>query len=174
MTRSITTNIKPNILITKRDKLTAEITRSWRIIATENVVKKGFTRNYDLRALLTHIRAMYEELVILKLRIQCANMGMKFKDLPKDANIINIYKLSALNEFYVKLGEMAKEHTINPVLKAKRGKKGLAVNEELTYNYLRAKKNECSLPLNELRKKIAEFNDNTDLNEEEIPLFLAA
>lgn len=40
MTRSITTNIKPNILITKRDKLTAEITRSWRIIATENVVKK--------------------------------------------------------------------------------------------------------------------------------------
>ena len=101
-------------------------------------------------------------------------MGIKLKDLSSDANIINIYKLSALNEYMVKLDEMMKHHTINPVLKAKRGKKGLAVNEELTYNYLRAKKNECSLPLNELRKKIAEFNDNTDLNEEETPLFLAA
>lgn len=174
MTRSITTNIKPNILITKRDKLTAEITRSWRIIATENVVKKGFTRNYDLRALLTHIRAMYEELVILKLRIQCANMGMKFKDLPKDANIINIYKLSTLNEFYVKLGEMAKEHTINPVLKAKKGKRNLGITEELTRTYFRNMQNGCLLTLNSLRKAIADFNDNTDLSDDSAPLYLVA
>lgn len=174
MTRSITTNIKPNILITKRDKLTAKITRSWRIIATENVVKKGFTRNYDLRALLTYIRAMYEELVILKLRIQCANMGMKFKDLPKDANIINIYKLSALNEFYVKLGEMAKEHTINPVLKAKKGKRNLGITEELTRTYFRNMQNGCLLTLNSLRKAIADFNDNTDLSDDSAPLYLVA
>ncbi len=172
--KSITKTIKPNMLIDKRDKLTNEISHYWKIIATENVLKKGLTRNYDLKSLLIHIRATYDELVIVKLRIQCANMGIKLKDLSSDANIINIYKLSALNEYIVKLDEMMKHHTINPVLKAKRGKKGLAVNEELTYNYLRAKKNECSLPLNELRKKIAEFNDNTDLNEEEIPLFLAA
>ena len=174
MTKSITTDIKPNTLITKRDSITSEISRYWKIIATENVIKKGVSRNYDLKSLLVRIKALYDQLILIKLRIQCANMGMKLKDLPKDANIINIYKLSALNEYMVKLDEMMKHHTINPVLKAKRGKKGLAVNEELTYNYLRAKKNECSLPLNELRKKIAEFNDNTDLNEEEIPLFLAA
>ena len=174
MTKSITTDIKPNTLITKRDSITSEISRYWKIIATENVIKKGVSRNYDLKSLLVRIKALYDQLILIKLRIQCANMGMKLKDLPKDANIINIYKLSALNEYMVKLDEMMKHHTINPVLKAKRGKKGLAVNEELTYNYLRAKKNECSLPLNELRKKIAEFNDNTDLNEEETPLFLAA
>ena len=74
--KSITTNIKPNILINKRDSLTSNISRYWKIIATENVVRKGFKRNYDMKALLTQIRAMYDELVIVKLRIQCANIGM--------------------------------------------------------------------------------------------------
>ena len=95
--KSITKTIKPNMLIDKRDKLTNEISRYWKIIATENVLKKGLTRNYDLKSLLIHIRATYDELVIVKLRIQCANMGIKLKDLSSDANIINIYKLSALN-----------------------------------------------------------------------------
>ena len=117
---------------------------------------------------------MYEELVILKLRIQCANMGMKFKDLPKDANIINIYKLSALNEFYVKLGEMAKEHTINPVLKAKKGKRNLGITEELTRTYFRNMQNGCLLTLNSLRKAIADFNDNTNLSDDSAPLYLVA
>lgn len=172
--KSITTNIKPNILITKRDKLTDEISRYWRIIKTENVIKKGFKRNYDLKALLVTIRAMYDELLIVKLRIQCANMGMKFKDLPKDANIINIYKLSSLNEYYVKLRELIEKHTINPVLKAKKGKRALTITEELTRSYLRGKQNECTLNLNELRKAIADFNDNTDLSDDSAPLFLIA
>ena len=172
--KSITTNIKPNILITKRDKLTDEISRYWRIIKTENVIKKGFKRNYDLKVLLVTIRAMYDELLIVKLRIQCANMGMKFKDLPKDANIINIYKLSSLNEYYVKLGELIEKHTINPVLKAKKGKRALTITEELTRSYLRGKQNECTLNLNELRKAIADFNVNTDLSDDSAPLFLIA
>lgn len=172
--KSITTNIKPNILITKRDKLTDEISRYWRIIKTENVIKKGFKRNYDLKTLLVTIRAMYDELLIVKLRIQCANMGMKFKDLPKDANIINIYKLSSLNEYYVKLGELIEKHTINPVLKAKKGKRALTITEELTRSYLRGKQNECTLNLNELRKAITDFNDNTDLSDDSAPLFLIA
>lgn len=172
--KSITTNIKLNILITKRDKLTDEISRYWRIIKTENVIKKSFKRNYDLKALLVTIRAMYDELLIVKLRIQCANMGMKFKDLPKDANIINIYKLSSLNEYYVKLGELIEKHTINPVLKAKKGKRALTITEELTRSYLRGKQKECTLNLNELRKAIADFNDNTDLSDDSAPLFLIA
>lgn len=108
MTKSITTDIKPNTLITKRDSITSEISRYWKIIATENVIKKGVSRNYDLKSLLVRIKALYDQLILIKLRIQCANMGMKLKDLPKDANIINIYKLSALNEYYVKLDEMMK------------------------------------------------------------------
>ena len=59
--KSITKTIKPNMLIDKRDKLTNEISRYWKIIATENVLKKGLTRNYDLKALLIQIRATYDE-----------------------------------------------------------------------------------------------------------------
>lgn len=173
MTRSITTNIKPNILITKRDKLTRLLVAG-ELQLQRMQLKKVLLVIMIYEHQLTHIRAMYEELVILKLRIQCANMGMKFKDLPKDANIINIYKLSALNEFYVKLGEMAKEHTINPVLKAKKGKRNLDITEELTRTYFRNMQNGCLLTLNSLRKAIADFNDNTDLSDDSAPLYLVA
>ena len=171
MTKSITTDIKPNTLITKRDSITSEISRYWKIIATENVIKKGVSRNYDLKSLLVRIKALYDQLILIKLRIQCANMGMKLKDLPKDANIINIYKLSALNEYYVKLDEMMK-HTINPILKAKKGKRNLGITEEITRNYFRNKQSECLITLNELRKAIADFNDNTDLSDDTAPLYL--
>ena len=172
--KSITKTIKPNMLIDKRDKLTNEISRYWKIIATENVLKKGLTRNYDLKSLLIHIRATYDELVIVKLRIQCANMGIKLKDLSSDANIINIYKLSALNGYMVKLDEMMKHHTINPVLKAKKGKRNLGITEELTRTYFRNMQNGCLLTLNSLRKAIADFNDNTDLSDDSAPLYLVA
>ena len=172
--KSITKTIKPNMLIDKRDKLTNEISRYWKIIATEHGLKKGLTRNYDLKSLLIHIRATYDELVIVKLRIQCANMGIKLKDLSSDANIINIYKLSALNEYMVKLDEMMKHHTINPVLKAKKGKRNLGITEELTRTYFRNMQNGCLLTLNSLRKAIADFNDNTDLSDDSAPLYLVA
>ena len=80
MTKSITTDIKPNTLITKRDSITSEISRYWKIIATENVIKKGVSRNYDLKSLLVRIKALYDQLILIKLRIQCANMGIKLKD----------------------------------------------------------------------------------------------
>lgn len=172
MAKSITTDIKPNTLITKRDSITSEISRYWKIIATENVIKKGVSRNYDLKSLLVRIKALYDQLILIKLRIQCANMGMKLKDLPKDANIINIYKLSALNEYYVKLDEMMKKHIINPILKAKKGKRNLDVTEEITRNYFRNKQSKCLITLNELRKAIADFNDNTDLSDDTAPLYL--
>lgn len=166
--------IKGNTLIDKRNKITNDISRYWSIIATENVVKKGTIRNYDLKALLNQIKALYEQLIIIKLRIQCANMGIKIKDLPKDANIINIYKLSAYNEYFVKIDEMLRKHTINPIIKVKKGKKALSVTEELTYSYLKNIKDKTAIECNQLRKDIAKFNDSNDLSDDTIPLFLVA
>lgn len=166
--------IKGNTLIDKRNKITNDINRYWSIIATENVVKKGTVRNYDLKALLNQIKALYEQLIIVKLRIQCANMGIKIKDLPRDANIINIYKLSAYNEYFVKIDEMLRKHTINPVIKVKKGKRALSVTEELTYSYLKNIKDKTAIECNQLRKDIAKFNDNNDLSDDTIPLFLVA
>ena len=166
--------IKGNTLIGERNKITNEIGRFWNIIATENIVKKGTMRNYDLKQLLTRIKALYDQSIIVKLRIQCANMGMKIKDLPRNANIINIYKLSAYNEYFVKLDEMMRKHTINPIVKQKKGKKALSVIEELTYSYLKNLRDKTAIELNQLRKDIAKFNDNEDLTDDTIPLFLAA
>lgn len=174
MKSTINTELKPNTLILERTKIENEIRRYWGIIKDENVIKKNQKRTYDMKQLLIKIKALSEQLVIIKLRIQCINLGLKLKDLPKDANIINIYKLDVLDKYYVKLTEILKYHTINPVIKAKKGKRNISVTEELTYKFVSNKINECKLELNELRKKITDFNDNTDMSDDTVPLFLVA
>lgn len=166
--------IKANKLIDERNKLTTEISKLWNIIATENVLRKGNKRNYDLKQVLYRIKDLYETTILTKLKIQCINMGIKLKDLPKDANIINIYKLSAYNEYCVKVDEMMRLHTINPTIKVKRGKRALSVTEELTHAYFEREKREYTLKTNELRKRIEEFNNNTEIEEEDVPLYLVA
>lgn len=52
--------VKVDYLIAKRDQLTADINKYWRIINTENVIKKGFSRNYDMKNLLEKIKELYE------------------------------------------------------------------------------------------------------------------
>lgn len=153
--------VKADYLIAKRDSLTKEINRYWSIINSENVVRKGYTRNYDMKNLLHTIRRLYDEQVVIKLRLQCANMGMKLKDLSLDANVINIYKLSALKEYYVRLGMI---RTIDPVKKAKKGKRALSVTEELTRNFITARKTEVKLLINTLEKKVKDFNADTDID----------
>ena len=112
-------------------------------------------------------------MVLIKLQIQCANMGIKLKDLPKDANIINIYRLTAYNNFVVKVDEMMKKHTINPLVKIKKGKRKLAVTEELTYSYLEREKNRGLLEANKIRKEIENFNNNTEIDNT-VPTYLVA
>lgn len=174
MKSTISTELKPNALILERTKIENEIRRYWNIIKDENVIKKNQKRTYDMKQLLIRIKALSDQLVIVKLRIQCVNLGLKLKDLPKDANIINIYKLDVLDKYYVKLTEILKYHTINPIVKAKKGKKNLSVTEELTNKFVSNKLSECKLELNELRKKITNFNDNTDIADDSVPIFLVA
>lgn len=171
--KKIDLEIKANTLVDKRNSLTAEISRYWKIIENENVIKKGMKRNYDLKAILVLLEGLYNKLTIIKLRLQCLNMGIKFKDLDKNANIINIYKLSAFNEYYVKIDELIRKHTISVKLKMRKGKKNLSYTEELTSSYLDNIKKEYSLKCNKLRKAIEDFNNNTEADNE-IPEFLAA
>lgn len=166
-------NIKCNKLIEERDQLTVQIAKMWDIIATENVIRKGCVRNYDMKTTLTHIKHLYDKVINVKLQIQCANMGIKLKDLPENANIINIYRLTAYNNYIVKVDEMMKKHTINPLVKIKRGKRKLAVTEELTYSYLEREKNRYTLLANKIRKEIEDFNNNTEIDNT-VPTYLVA
>lgn len=163
--------IKLLALIAKRDALSTEISKYWNIIRTENIVRKGYIRNYDVKALLTFIHNLSDERANIKLRILCANLGMPYKNITLDCNQINVFKLSEITEYSVQLGMI---DTINPTLKAKKGKKALSNTEVLTENYLKARIKECKLQIVELKKKMIEYNDATEIDMSEAPMYLVA
>lgn len=67
---------------TRRDELSKEITKYWNIIKNENVISTEAKRNFDLKVMLTKISEMSEERLLMKLYLQCINMGYKkFSDL---------------------------------------------------------------------------------------------
>lgn len=164
-------DLKPNKLIQKRVDIEGRINRYWNIIEKENVVPKSKIRNYDLKAIINEFKGLYDQLVDVKLRIQCANLGIKYKDLPSDANIINVYRYSALSDYKKRLTMIMNKFTIPTKTKIKYGKRKLRVSEELSSDYLKKLIDECTLPLNALQKSIADFNENVTI-EDEVPTYL--
>ena len=50
-------------IITKRDNLSETITRNWDIIKSENVVFRGYKRNYDMKLVLDNILTLCKEII---------------------------------------------------------------------------------------------------------------
>ena len=124
---------------TRRDELSKEITKYWNIIKNENVISKEATRNFDLKVLLTKIEEMAEERILMKLYLQCINMGYKkFSELPASNNYFTIFSLSEKSE---QLFHLTKVRTIDPKIKRAKSKKGLNITEELTSAYITNLKN---------------------------------
>lgn len=163
--------IKLQALITKRDAISTEISKYWNIIRTENIVRKGYIRNYDIKALLIRIKELADSRVTIKLRILCANLGISFKNMLPGCNQVDVFKLCEISE---QCAQYMQIKTINPILKAKKGKKTLSNTEVLTDNYLRTRVKECKLQINELKKKMLEYNEETEVDLDEIPMYLAA
>ena len=166
--------IKPSDLLTNRDKLSREITSLWNIIRTENIISKSDKRNYDIESTYSRIKRLTDERIKTKLRQQCVNLGISFKDLNPNANVINIYKLCEITEQKVQLLDILKNHTIAPALKAKVGKKGLDRTEILTSAFVKKELKKADLLINELKKKIDDFNNEVEIEEEESSVYLAA
>lgn len=165
-------SITSKYIITKRKELSNEITKYWNIIKNENVIPTGAKRNFDLKALLALIQEKAEERLLLKLYLQCINMGYKkFSELPKDNNYLAIFTLSEKQE---QLFHLSKIKTIDPKLKRSKGKKNLNTTEELTSAYIANLKKKLQLEINGLNKEIEDFNESAELNLEEAPLSLAA
>lgn len=157
---------------TNRDNLSKEITKYWNIIKNENVISKEATRNFNLKAVLSKIQEMAEERMLMKLYLQCINMGYKkFSELPVNNNYLTIFMLSEKNE---QLFHLNKIRTIDPKIKRAKGKKGLNITEELTSSYITTLKNKLQLEINKLNKDLEDFNDSAELNIESAPLSLAA
>lgn len=146
----------------RRDELSKEITKLWNIIKRENVVPKAYRRNYDMEATLATIKELAEERILMKLYLQCINMGYeKFSELKANNNYITIFTLSEKQEQLFHLGKVP---TINTLKKRKVGKKNLGENEVFTYQALAKKRNELQLEINSLTKQLEEFNEKASLD----------
>ena len=165
-------SITSKYIITRRKELSNEITKYSNIIKNENVIPTGAKRNFDLKALILDIQAKAEERILLKLYLQCINMGYKkFSELPITNNYLDIFTLSEKQE---QLFHLSKIKTLDPKLKRAKGKKNLDKTEELTSAYISSLKAKLQLEINALNKKIEDFNNSAELNIEEAPLSLAA
>lgn len=165
-------SITSKYIIARRKELSNEITKYWNIIKNENVIPTGAKRNFDLKALILDIQAKAEERILLKLYLQCINMGYKkFSELPITNNYLDIFTLSEKQE---QLFHLSKIKTLDPKLKRAKGKKNLDKTEELTSAYISSLKAKLQLEINALNKKIEDFNNSAELNIEEAPLSLAA
>ena len=165
-------SITSKYIITRRKELSNKITKYWNIIKNENVIPTGAKRNFDLKALILDIQAKAEERILLKLYLQCINMGYKkFSELPITNNYLDIFTLSEKQE---QLFHLSKIKTLDPKLKRAKGKKNLDKTEELTSAYISSLKAKLQLEINALNKKIEDFNNSAELNIEEAPLSLAA
>ena len=166
--KSITSKYAKN----RRDELSKDITKYWTIIKNENIISKETIRNYDLKVLLTKIQEMAEERILMKLYLQCINMGYKkFSDLPAENNYYTIFSLSEKQEQLFHLGKIK---TIDPKIKRAKGKKALKITEELTSTYITSLKNKLQLDVNKLNKDLEDFNDKAELDIESAPICLAA
>lgn len=165
-------SITSKYIITRRKELSNEITKYWNIIKNENVIPTGAKRNFDLKALILDIQAKAEERILLKLYLQCINMGYKkFSELPITNNYLDIFTLSEKQE---QLFHLSKIKTLDPKLKRAKGKRNLDKTEELTSAYISSLKAKLQLEINALNKKIEDFNNGAELSIEEAPLSLAA
>lgn len=165
-------SITSKYIITRRKELSNEITKYWNIIKNENVIPTGAKRNFDLKALILDIQEKAEERILLKIYLQCINMGYKkFSELPKNNNYLDIFTLSEKQE---QLFHLSKIKTLDPKLKRAKGKKNLNKTEELTSAYINSMKAKLQLEINALNKKIEDFNNDAELSIEEAPLSLAA
>lgn len=158
-------------ILKKRDELSIEISKYWHIIMSENIVKNGFKRHYDLKELYNSILALCENRALYKLKALCINMGIfNFKDLSTDNIQFKIFRLAELKEIKIRLGKI---RTINPKIKKQKGKKNLFKNEVLTSDWINARKNDLDLQIIDIEKEISEFNESHELIEE-APMKLVA
>ena len=165
-------SITSKYIINRRKELSNDITKYWNIIKNENVIPKDGKRNYDLKALLTKIEEMADERILLKLYLQCINMGYKkFLELPETNNYLAIYTLSEKTE---QMFHLSKIRTIDQKLKRSKGKKNLNTTEELTSAFINTKINKLQLEVNKLQKDIEDFNNSATLDIESAAISLAA
>ena len=169
-------SITSKYAIKRRKEISDTITKNWDTIIKYNLTPKDlpskFKCPYDLKELIKENIELMEERILLKLYLQCINMGYKkFSELPKTNNYLNIFTLCERKEYLFKLNHIP---TLDKKLKRTQGKKNLDQIETLTSDYLNGLKKPLELEIINLQKQIDDFNETAELDIEAPAISLAA
>ena len=160
MTKSIKLNAA-NILSMKK-KIDSEITKYSHIIRDENVMSKkakaaGQGSGMDLKALYNTIQQLRSKRIMLKGMIQYLNMGtttFNYEDFKK-TNYFAIFSACEAKED-ITLLKMIK--TLNPQLKAQKGKKNIGSTETFSKEKIAQLIHDQQLEANKYDAMLSKFN----------------
>lgn len=169
MTKSIKLNAA-NILSIKK-KIDTTITDYSHIIRDENVMSKkakaaGQGSGYDLKALYNTIQQLRNKRIMLKGMIQYLNMGVttfNYEEFKK-TNYFAIFSACEAKED-IALLKMIK--TLNPQLKAQKGKKNIGSTETFSKEKIAQLIHDQQLEANKYDAMLEKFNTGTDIEIDE-------
>ena len=164
------TSIKLNSgnIISIREKLNKEITKSWKTIRNENImsnqeIKAGMGSGKDLKALYNYITQLQEKRIIIKGLLMYLNAGKTAFDYEefKKTNNYSIFAACEAKEAFTQLSLIP---TLNPTEKAKKGKANMNKKETFTSAKIASLKKTLQLDINKYDTAIEKFNNETDIS----------
>lgn len=167
-------------IITKRDQLSKDITKYWKIIKQQNVMSKkaiaAGLATYDLNHLHNQILQMSLQRIQCKLLLNAINNNIEQYDDTTNIHYKTIFEANELKEQLAQWEIVLKSSTINPATKAKAGAKGTGKKEIFSSAKITSIKKKLELQITALNKKIADFNDTTtiEVNAEKFGEFFQA
>lgn len=166
MNKSIKLNAK-NIISINKD-LDIEITKNCHIIRNENImsnkaIKAGLGSNKDLKALFNHTQQLREKRIIIKGIKQYLNMGIYTFDYEAFKKT-NYYAIFAACEAKETIAQLKMIPTINPTIKAQKGKKNLGKTETFSSAKIAQLIHDQQLLANKYDAILEKFNSETEID----------
>lgn len=166
MTKSIKLNATKIIEI--NESLDKEITKNCHIIRDENVmsnkaIKAGQGSGKDLKALFNYIQQLREKRIKIKGMKQYLNMGITTFDYEKFKKT-NYYAIFAACEAKETIAQLKMIPTINPTLKAQKGKKNLGKKESFSSAKIAQLIHDQQLEANKYNALLEKFNNETSID----------
>ena len=163
---------KTTNIIQTRENISKDKAAFWHIIQTENIMSKkakkaGMGSGYDLLALYNHLTQLSESMVKVKLYLQAINSGYtKFSDFKNQEHWHDIFMLCEKKELWKGLSKIK---TIDPILKAKKGK-AITQVESFSSQKVSQLKKDLQFEINALIAKITAYNDKSELEVDDISI----
>ncbi len=165
MTKSIKLNASTIISINK--DLDIEITKNCHIIREENImsnkaIKAGQGSGKDLKALFNYIQQLREKRIKITGMKQYLNMGITTFDYEAFKKT-NYYAIFAACEAKETIAQLKMIPTINPTLKAQKGKKNIGKTESFSSAKIAQLIHDQQLIANKYDAMLEKFNNETSI-----------